>query len=399
VTAGTQTVPFRALFGNRDFAVLWVAGAQSSLGDQMARVALSVLVFTHTHSGLATAATYALTYLPAFVGGLTLSALADSCPRRTLLVVCDVIRAVLFAAMAIAGMPLVVVAALLVVAVLAGSPYNAAEPAVVADTFEGERYSAAIGVRSATSQAMQLVGFAVGGLVVAVLGPRATLVLDAATFALSALVLRWGLTWRPAAGGGKPVSLGRIRSGFRAVAGDARLRTLVGFAWLTALWIVPEGLAAPYAAEHGGGATSVGLLLAANPAGTLVGVLVFTRCVSSARRSQLLPVLAVSAGLPLVACAANPGTVVAALLWAACGVLTSYAVTVIAEFVAIVPPRLRGQAIGLASSSVLAAQGLGLLLGGAIAAGAGVAPAIAISGALGSALAVPLALARRRARH
>ena len=75
-------VTFGALFRNRDFAVLYFAGAQSQLGDQLARVALAILVFSRTGSGLATAATYALTFLPAVVGGVLLSGLADSRPRR-----------------------------------------------------------------------------------------------------------------------------------------------------------------------------------------------------------------------------------------------------------------------------------------------------------------------------
>src|SRR5664279_2843449 len=167
-----EPVTFRSLFRHREFTALWIAGAQSQLGDQLARVALSVLVFTNTRSGLATAATYALTYLPAVVGGIALAGLADMHPRRTLLVMCDLLRAVLFAVMAIRAIPLPVICLLLVIAVLAGSPYNAAEPAVVADIFRGERYSAAIGVRTATVQAAQLIGFAVGGVVVALTQPR-----------------------------------------------------------------------------------------------------------------------------------------------------------------------------------------------------------------------------------
>jgi hypothetical protein len=69
---------------------------------------------------------------------------------------------------------------------------------------------------------------------------------------------------------------------------------------------------------------------------------------------------------------------------------------IVTDFVAIVPVSLRGQAIGLASSGLLAAQGVGLLLGGGIASVWAVAPAIAVAGASGSLLAVLLVHARRR---
>jgi Major Facilitator Superfamily len=391
-----ETVTFRSLFAHREFSVLWVAGAQSQLGDQLARVALSVLVFTRTGSGLATAATYALTYLPAVAGGILLAGLADRYARRTLLVLCDVLRAALFALMAIPSVPLGVVCVLLVFAVLCGTPYSAAEPAIVADLFEGDHYSAAIGVRTATVQASQLIGFAVGGLVVAVTGARTALVIDAATFAASALVLRLGLTYRPTIASLRRRGVEQVKVGLRTVSGDRRLRLLLALAWLAGFWIVPEGLAAPYAAQHGGGPTAVGILLAANPAGNLIGVLVLTRWVPTAKRPRLLGLLAIASGFPLVLCGVGPGVAVAAVLWGMCGLFSAYLVLIVTEFVAIVPPDVRGQAIGLASSGLLAAQGIGLLIGGGIAAVWAVGPAIALAGGVGSLLAVPLTVARRQ---
>jgi predicted MFS family arabinose efflux permease len=393
VTAPAATITFRSLFGYRDFAVLWIAGTQSQLGDQLARVALSVLVFERTGSGLATAATYALTYLPAVAGGILLTGLADRHPRRSLLVACDVIRAVLFGVMAIPSIPLWVLCALLVVAVLAGSPYNAAEPAVVADMFDGERYTAAIGLRTATVQAAQLIGFAGGGVVVATTGARMALIIDAVTFATSALLLRAGMTHRPAAAAAGRRGLEQIRIGLRTITGDRRLRLLSGLTWLAGFWIIPEGLAAPYATAHGGGPTAVGILLAANPTGTLIGILVLTRWVPTAQRPRLLGVLAVVSGVPLIFCGLEPGVAPAAVLWGICGLLSAYLVLVVTEFVAIVPANVRGQAIGLASSGLLAAQGIGLLIGGVLASVWGVAPAIAVAGAAGSVCAVPLTLA------
>lgn len=63
-----------------EFRTLWAAFAQSVLGDQLARVALSLLVFERTESAGWTAATYALTSLPALLSGVLLSGLADRFP-------------------------------------------------------------------------------------------------------------------------------------------------------------------------------------------------------------------------------------------------------------------------------------------------------------------------------
>lgn len=390
-----DTITFSSLFRNRSFAVLYLAGTQSQLGDQLARVALSVLVFSRTGSGMLTATTYALTFLPAFLGGVFLAGLADTKPRRGLLVTCDLLRAALFALMAIPDAPLWLIASLLVVAVLVGSPYNAAEPAIVADLFAGPSYQTAVGLRTATSQAMQLLGFAFGGVIVALTGPNTALVIDAITFGCAALLVRLGLVaLAPHGRASDPIK--QLRSGARIIAGNPRLRTLMGFAWLVAFWVVPEGLAAPYASDHGSGPLAVGLLLAANPVGNLIGTVVLTRWVPPASRPRLLGWLAVACGLPLLACLGGPPVWLAFVLWAISGVFSSYVVIVIAEFVATVPAAVRGQAIGLAGSSLMAAQGVGLLLGGVIASRGGPGLAIAVAGVVGSLAAAGLTLARRQ---
>ena len=159
--------------GLREFRLLWLAQVQSLLGDQLARVALSVLVYDRTSSALATAVVYALSFLPALLGSVLLGPLVDRLPRRALLVGADLIRAALVAVMVLPGLPVAVLAALLVLAVLVGAPWQAAESALVVDILTTEDYALGLGLRSATGQAAQLVGFAVGGVAVAAVGARA----------------------------------------------------------------------------------------------------------------------------------------------------------------------------------------------------------------------------------
>ncbi len=370
------------------------------LGDQLARVALSVLVFERTNSTLLTAAVYALTFLPAFFGGLLLGGLADRYPRRRVLIGCDVVRAVLVAAMALPGTPLLAVSGLLTLATLVGAPFKAAEPALLADIFTDDRYVTALGLRTATYQASQLVGFAIGGAAVAVVGPRAALAIDATSFAVSAVVLRWGLGQRPAARtNAQEPRLSGLLGGVRLVAGNRQLRLLLSLSWLAGLWVVPEGLAVPYAAAVGAGPAGVGWLLAANPAGNVVGALLLSRWVRPAMRATLLGPLAVAAGLPLVFCAFRPGLLVTVGLWALAGFCSAYQVQLIAEYIGATPDGLRGQAIGVASAGLLAAQGVGLLAGGAIAQAWAVFPTIAVTGAAGVPLASALAIHRARSNH
>lgn len=391
---------FGAVLRVPEYRWLWLADVQSLVGDQLARVALSVLVYSQTGSGFLTAGVYGLTYLPALVGSVLLGSLADRLPRRGLLVVGDLLRALLLALMAVPGLPLAVLAALLVAAVVIGTPWKAAESALVADILAGERYVVGVGLRMATVQGAQLVGFALGGAAVAAVGARPALLIDAATFAVSAAMMRVGLTYRPAAKAGGELETARAErwfDGVRTAFGSRQLRLLLGLSWLAGLFIVPEGLAAPYADAIGGGASTVGILLAANPAGLLAGSLLYSRWLPPPLRTAAVGPLAVASGLPLLLCWGTPGLPVAVVLLALSGAASAYQVQVMTEFVTAVPGRRRGQAIAIASAGLLVAQGLGLVGGGALAQFWRVGPAIALSGGLGSLLAGWLAVGRARA--
>src|ERR1700736_845971 len=97
---------FRDVFAVREFRALWFSEILSVAGDRLALVALTLLVYNQTHSSLLADLAYAAGYLPWVVGGLFLADLADRRPRRTVMVACDAVRAVLVAAMALPGVPL-----------------------------------------------------------------------------------------------------------------------------------------------------------------------------------------------------------------------------------------------------------------------------------------------------
>lgn len=377
---------FRAVFAVPEFRVLWSAAVLSTVGDQLARVALSVLVFQRTGSAAWTALTYALTMLPALVSGVLLTGLADRYPRRTVMVVADALRAVLLAVMAVPGVPLPLVAALLVVAQLAEPPFAAAQGALLPAVL-GDRYEAGQSVHLITHQAGLLLGFVGGGLVVAWLGTSGALLADAATFAVSALVLRLGLRARPAPAH-VPAPHVQIRAGAALVWRDRRLRLLVALGWLALFTVVPEGLAAPFSAEVGAGAAGVGLLLAADPAGMVLGT-VLLRFLPTSTRVRLLGLLAVATALPLVGYLLEPDLVGAVALLAVSGAFSAYQVTAGATFVRLVPDEQRGQALGFARSGLVAAQGIGVAAGGLLATAAGSATtAIAVAGLAGTAMAL-----------
>jgi predicted MFS family arabinose efflux permease len=394
------------VFAVREFRVLWAAELLSVLGDQVARVALAVLVYSRTGSGAAAAGVYALTYLPALLGGLLLAWMADRFRRRTVMVVCDLLRAGGIAAMAVPRMPLPALCALLVAVVLLSAPHDAAQGALMPDMLEGEAYEHGLAVRQMTIQTGQLIGFALGGAVVAALGTSVALAIDAATFVVAAVLTRVGLRDRRPADSSGPSTAGvgaRLRSiadGVATIARDPRRRVLVALAWTVGWFVVPEGLAAPYAVQIGVEPAAVGLLMAADPLGSVLGAWLFVRFVPAPRRERLVGVLAVAAGLPLLVMVGTPGLVLTLVLWGVAGMCsTAYLLQTQSGFVRATPGARRGSAIGVAASGVVASQGVAMLVGGLLADAVSPARAVAICGGIGSSLALAGAAGWRAVRR
>lgn len=393
-------VGFRDVLAVRSFLALFGAETQSILGDQLARVALSVLVYQRTGSTAETALTYALTFLPAIVGGAVLSSLADRYSRRVVMVVADLLRCGLLAAMAVSGMPIGAVFGLLVVAVFLGPAFTSAEVSLIADIFGPERYRVATGLRMMTNQVAQVAGFAIGGAVVTLLGPHWTLALDALTYALSATVITTTVRVsrskgaRPDRSDARPVSFWRC---MQDLFGNAHLRALVVLSWLAGFFVVPEGLAAPYAHALGGPSGSVGYLLAAIPLGSVAGAYLLLRTMPPRWRTRAIGPLAVLSGLPLLGCVAEPALAWSMLLWFASGLFSAYQLDVMTRIVNLTPPTRRGRVVGVLGASLLGVQGLGLIVFGVVADAVSTGATIALAGAAGSLFAVLAWLALARA--
>jgi MFS family permease len=389
------------VFSIAEYRALWSAYAQSVLGDQLARVALSVLVYTRTNSPAWTAATYALTMLPALVSGVLFSGLADRFPRRAVMVGADLTRATLVAVMALPGTPLPLVAVLLVAAQFAEAPFGAAQGAMLPAVLGERRYEQGQRVLLITHQTGLLAGFALGGLLVAWLGANLALAADAATFVISAIIIRVGVLSRTASvQPGAHLSLvAQIRDGAHLVFSDRRLRSLVCLGWLAGFNVTPEGLAAPFARHVGAGPSAVGLLLAADPAGTVIGALLLGRnWVGELRRLTWLGPLAVATSVPLVCFLLQPPLPTAILLLMVSGACSAYQITAGATFVRLTPDRMRGQALGLARSGLTAVQGIGVTAGGLVAQWSGtVTGTIGMAGAAGILCALVAATAWSRA--
>ncbi|WP_308210467.1 MFS transporter [Actinomadura luzonensis] len=398
-----QRATYREVIAIREFRALWYGQGLSLLGDQLAQVALAVLVYDRTRSALATAAVYALTYLPSIVGGPLLAGLADRFARRGVMLACDLLRFVLVAAMALPVTPFWALCVLVFLVVLLSAPFSAARAALLPEVLDGDAYVIGSALQNMTNQAGQMLGFAAGGAVIAAMGPYRALAVDAATFLASALILVSGVRRRPAPcpdDGSRPSMWTMARAGARLVFGSRKLRTLVLFAWLCGFYVLPEGIAAPYAARLAIGADAgalpvpviTGLLMAAMPAGTVIGAFLFSKFVAPARRLRFMGWLAMLSCAPLIVTALRPPLAVVLAAWVLSGVGGAYQLAANAAFVQAVPAERRAQAFGIVQSGLMAAQGIGILVGGFAAERLGPEPVVALSGIAGVVCAAVLAM-------
>jgi MFS family permease len=391
---------FGEIFAVGEFRALWIAQCLSVTGDQLARVALTLLVYSRTHSALLAAVTFVASVVPTFIGGLFLSGLADSLPRRQVLIACDLSRAALVAVMALPGMPLWVQVGLLFLVTLISAPFTAARAALYPEILSGDRYVLGTAVTLTTLQFAQAVGFALGGALVGFFGVRTSLVVDAATFVISAVIVRLWVQDRPAARGGsrrEAPSMSAVTAGIRLVFADPELRTPMLLGWLAAFYNAPEGVAAPLGKSLGGGDVSVGLILAATALGASLGAVTFSRFSRPPQRQQWMVPLAVAACAVLVLFVFRPALPVALIILTMSGVFGCYQLAANAAFVTQAPPHRRSQAFGVAQGGMSLGQGTAMIMAGA-AAQHYPAVVIAISGALGVIAAVAIKFSQARAR-
>ena len=219
-----------SLWRHGDFLRLWGAQSISALGSQVTILALPLTAILALHASAAEVALlFTATTLPSLVLGLPAGALVDRVQRRTVMIAADVGRAALLASVPLAyALGILSLPQLYVVAMAGGSlsvlfeiASQAYLPAVVSRTSLVEANAKLEGSRVVAQAAGPGTG---GGLVSLATAPVAVLA-DAASFVVSALLIRSASRQdeQPV----DAVTPSRLREGARFVLGHAYLRPLL----------------------------------------------------------------------------------------------------------------------------------------------------------------------------
>ncbi|MEW2117054.1 MFS transporter [Streptomyces sp. NPDC005474] len=358
---------YSALFRTREFTPLFLSTALRSAASTIGGLALATLTYRATGSPLLSALSMFGPQLAQVVGATTLLSASDRLPPRATLTGIALAFALGTAAMATPGLPIGAVFALLFVLGLiaslgAGVGWGLLNEILEKET-EKEKSGYLLGrsVFNMSNGLMQIAGFATGGIMVATLSPRTTLLTSAALYLAGALTTRLGLTRRPPRLSGRPSIAQTWRTNAQLWSARPRRLTYLGLWIPNGLVVGVESLYVSYDPD------SAGTLFACAALGMLIGDVTIGRFVPPRVRAQLAVPLLLLLAVPNLLFALEPGAWVAAVT--VCVASVGYGASLVQQerLMSLTPPELSGHALGLHSAGMLTMQGVSAALAGTLA--------------------------------
>jgi predicted MFS family arabinose efflux permease len=278
-----------ATLRSRDFALLWTAGTISVAGDFALIIALPLHAYALTGSAVAIGGVFAASLLPQVLLGSIAGVFVDRWDRKRTMVAADLLRAALLLPLLAVGSPDLLWLLYLVRAAtgVVGLIFDPAESALLPRLVGEERLVTANALNALNNNIGRLVGPVVGGSLYAAGGLPAVVIVDAASFALSAaLIIAIRASARPerdddAEDGASAWSrmVMEWRAGLRLVGRDRALRTIfiaVGLGFFGE-GTFSVGFTPLVIDVLDGGATGAGVLASAQAVGGLAAGVVVAR--------------------------------------------------------------------------------------------------------------------------
>ena len=368
----------------RDFRIFWLGQLVSVTGTWMQTVAQGWLILVLTGSPFVLGVAAAVRSLPVLFLVIPAGFVADRFDRRRIVIATSIVSTIASAAMGILAVAGTInVETVLVIAAILGVSNAFEMPARQSYVSEliGRRHLAnAIALNSLLFNSARVVGPAIAGILVGLVGPGWAFILNAISFVpvIIGLLLiskvhvpRVGVAARTA-----------IPEAVRYLRGEPRVTALLGLLAAQTIFASGHYILGPSLAEDlGQGAEGLGVLLSAAGVGAVVGGLRLAATADRAERWRILLLagIAISVGLLGVGLTTSYPVTLLCFIVAGWGVVTFNASsnTLIQT---IVPDRLRGRIMSLYTLVLLGLMPAGGLLMGALATSLGSASAIAWGG-------------------
>jgi MFS family permease len=293
------------LFGalrERQFRLLWLGQASSTLGDGLVPVALAFAVIKSLDRGpTALGIVLAAGSLPVVVFVLAGGVWADRLPRQMVMLASDIVRGIVQATLAVlllsGAAEVWHLAVLMAIYGTAQAFFQPAATGLVPATISPERLQQANALLGLSRSMAFIVGPAIAGVIAATTNPGVVFAVDAVTFAVSSISLAMLRLSRSRREGAHQSFFADLKGGWHELVSHTWLWVIV--AWASAFMCV---VVAPYmtlgpviAKESLGGPAAWGMIAAGWAAGTLAGGLI------ALRWKPLRPMLVCCAAVLLIA--------------------------------------------------------------------------------------------------
>ncbi len=386
--------------GGSALTAVALAYAVSSMGDQIALVALTLRFYEQGASGVLISALVVAGVLPVVVVGPLAAPLIDRVESRRLITVVTLVQAIVVAVIAFTdhvGVTLVLVVAL-------GAGLSIVSPALLllvpAITGE-ERVAHGYGRLEAFRAVGNAVGPALAGVLVAAFGSRVALLVDAVTFVLMAVLLAVVTVRREPVPAARPRWSQQVREGVTVLGRNRLLATAIAALAAAVVFTATMSVARVFFAREDLGTTNIGygLVVTAHAVGMVAASVLLAPRVPVAAQPRVLAGAGLLMGLALTVVATIPILAVALVGFVLTGVANAMQSLAIRNLIhAEVPAEVRGRAFASASAVLNGANLSGTALGGPAVVLLGGAATLLVAGlgAVVATLAAAPALLKRR---
>jgi MFS family permease len=379
--ARNQAADTRPRRDRRPLGVLLAANVVSVTGNMLTVVAVPWFVLETTGSAARAGLVAFAATVPVVIAAILGGPLIDRLGYAVTSVVSDVVCALAMAAVPLlhltVGLRYWELLVLVGVSGLFHAPGETAREVIMPRLAEraGTTIARASSAYESASRGARMLGAPLAGVLISVTGAANALLVDAVTFAVSAVLIGLGVRDRapgaapaappPRAGGGYRAEL---REGFAYLVAARLLFAVVAMVMVTnALDQAWSAVLLPVdAREHLGGSVSIGLVSGTFGGAALIGSLLYGAIGHRLPQRGLFIGAFLVCGFPRTAVGALvPGLTPLIVTCAVCGVAAGFLNPIIGtEMVRLVPERLRSRVFGAVTSGVLIAVPLGGLLGG-----------------------------------
>jgi MFS family permease len=352
---------YRELFEAPEFGALFGVATVQVAASTVQGLALGTIVYTITRSPLLASLAMFGSSFAQVVGALTLLSAADRVPPRAAMVGIGAVFTVTGLLLAVPGLPVWALLLVTLIAGLASAAGGGIKWGLLTEILPDGTYILGRSVFNMSVGIMQIVGFAVSGVLVNLVSPRGALLVAAGLYLASTLATGFAVRARPPRAAGRPSVGETLRV-------NARLWSLPARRYIyLALW-VPNGLIVGCEALFVPYDTRLAsVLFVASATGMLAGDTTMGRFVPSRWRRRLTSPLRLLLAAPYLVFVLRPPFAVAVL---AVGVASyGYSASLLLQdrLVAVTPGEIQGQAFGLASTGTLTMQAVGAALTGVVA--------------------------------